>query len=61
MSVRSLLAVGVHRTALMPLDVPVTWGSLRVHEKIGRGRFGDVYRARDPSLGSRGRPQAAAP
>ena len=29
---------------------PVTWGPLRVIEKIGRGRFGDVYRAFDPRL-----------
>jgi serine/threonine-protein kinase len=29
---------------------PVVWGPLRVIEKIGRGRFGDVYRASDPRL-----------
>src|SRR6187549_3228608 len=29
---------------------PVTWGPLRVIEKIGRGQFGDVYRAHDPRL-----------
>ena len=27
-----------------------TWGSLRVVEKVGRGRFGDVYRAWDRAL-----------
>ena len=27
------------------LEVPTTWGSLRVVERIGRGRFGDVYLA----------------
>src|SRR4051812_22609780 len=27
-----------------------TWGSLRIVEKVGRGRFGDVYRAWDPTL-----------
>ncbi|HUE86491.1 MAG TPA: protein kinase [Vicinamibacterales bacterium] len=27
-----------------------TWGSLRVLEHVGRGRFGDVYRAWDPTL-----------
>jgi len=29
---------------------PVTWGALRAIEKIGRGQFGDVYRAHDPRL-----------
>src|SRR5688572_5897051 len=28
----------------------VEWGPLIVHEKIGRGSFGDVYRAWDPRL-----------
>lgn len=28
-------------------DAPVTWGPLTILEKIGRGTFGDVYRARD--------------
>ena len=27
-----------------------TWGTLRVLEHVGRGRFGDVYRAWDPAL-----------
>jgi eukaryotic-like serine/threonine-protein kinase len=31
-------------------DPGATWGSLRIVERIGRGRFGDVYRAWDPSL-----------
>jgi Tol biopolymer transport system component/tRNA A-37 threonylcarbamoyl transferase component Bud32 len=31
-------------------NAPVSWGPLHVVEKIGRGRFGDVYRARDPKL-----------
>src|SRR5688572_27103743 len=31
-------------------DAPVTWGPLTIHEKIGSGRFGDVYRATDPGL-----------
>lgn len=29
---------------------PISWGPLRIIEKIGRGSFGDVYRARDPRL-----------
>src|SRR5262245_66517058 len=29
---------------------PTIWGSLRILELAGRGRFGDVYRAWDPSL-----------
>jgi serine/threonine-protein kinase len=30
--------------------VPVTWGPLTIVEKIGRGTFGDVYRAREARL-----------
>jgi tRNA A-37 threonylcarbamoyl transferase component Bud32 len=29
---------------------PVTWGPLAIIEKVGRGTYGDVYRARDPKL-----------
>src|SRR5687768_6189442 len=39
------------RTILRPLDdgcTPATWGTLRLLERVGRGRFGDVYRAWDP-------------
>jgi tetratricopeptide (TPR) repeat protein len=50
MSVRSLLARGRPSDGSGAGDGPVTWGPLLVHEKIGRGRFGDVYRAWDPSL-----------
>ena len=50
MSVRSILAEGRRSDALGTSAIPVTWGSLRIHEKIGRGRFGDVYRAWDPGL-----------
>jgi len=32
------------------LDDGATWGTLRILEKVGRGQFGDVYRAWDPAL-----------
>src|SRR5215218_204337 len=35
------------RAQLSPGD---TWGGLQIREHIGRGRFGDVYRACDPAL-----------
>ncbi len=39
------------RSASQPLDVlPAEWGPLTVLEHIGRGTFGDVYRAHDPRL-----------
>ena len=39
------------RIASPPLDVlPAEWGPLTVLEHIGRGTFGDVYRAHDPRL-----------
>ncbi|HET9191679.1 MAG TPA: protein kinase [Vicinamibacterales bacterium] len=44
LSVRTLLQ-GVEDTS-----APTIWGPLRILERIGRGRFGDVYRAWDPSL-----------
>src|SRR6185503_2676772 len=33
-----------------PVQPGERWGSLQILEKVGRGRFGDVYRAWDPSL-----------
>src|SRR5712691_9778607 len=30
----------------VPVDGPVAWGPLTILDKIGRGTFGDVYRAR---------------
>jgi hypothetical protein len=30
--------------------VPTTWGTLEIRERIGRGGFGEVYRAYDPVL-----------
>jgi len=30
--------------------MPVVWGTLEIREHIGRGRFGDVYRAWDPAI-----------
>jgi len=44
LSVRTLLE-GVE-----DVTAPATWGSLRILERVGRGRFGDVYRAWDPNL-----------
>jgi Tol biopolymer transport system component len=44
LSVRSLLQ-GVDDSS-----TPARWGSLRILERVGRGRFGDVYRAWDPTL-----------
>ena len=32
-------------------DGPLRWGQLEILEKIGRGAYGDIYRARDPRLG----------
>ncbi len=37
-------------SAAAVVDAPITWGPLTLVEKIGRGAFGDVYRARDPKL-----------
>jgi serine/threonine-protein kinase len=37
----------------LPVDhthAPVAWGPLTIIEKVGRGTYGDVYRARDPRL-----------
>jgi len=44
LSVRTLMQ-GVEDASM-----PATWGSLRILDRVGRGRFGDVYRAWDPSL-----------
>ena len=40
---------------------PTTWGPFTIHERIGRGAFGEVYRAHDPPPRPRGRTEAAAP
>jgi serine/threonine protein kinase/Tol biopolymer transport system component len=32
-------------------EMPLKWGPLEILDKIGRGSYGDVYRARDPRLG----------
>lgn len=46
-----------HESLLHPVDrsddhepVSTSWGPLTVQEKVGRGAFGDVYRAWDPRL-----------
>ena len=47
----SLRSASAANLGLAPDAVaPLTWGPLTVHEKIGSGRFGDVYRATDPGL-----------
>jgi len=50
-------SAGLHDSLLHPAsrpeaapDEPCTWGPLTILEKIGRGTFGDIYRARDPRL-----------
>lgn len=42
--------LNTRQTAAAVVDAPVTWGPLTLVQKIGRGAFGDVYRARDPKL-----------
>jgi TolB-like protein/Tfp pilus assembly protein PilF len=37
-------------SARSPTSIPTQWGHLRVLERIGRGAFGDVYRAWDSRL-----------
>lgn len=39
-----------HPAVEQRLESGETWGGLRIVEHVGRGRFGDVYRAYDPSL-----------
>jgi len=34
-----------------PTETAFRWGSLIVHERLGEGTFGEVYRAHDPALG----------
>src|SRR5262245_53279072 len=47
-SLSTSLSAGVEPTGSP--EPGMTWGSLRIVERIGRGRFGDVYRAWDPNL-----------
>ena len=46
----TLLTEARRNGALAEHPLHVQWGPLIVHEKIGRGSFGDVYRAWDPRL-----------
>src|SRR5829696_7095619 len=46
----TLLTEAPRKAALSDPPLRVQWGPLIVHEKIGRGSFGDVYRAWDPRL-----------
>jgi eukaryotic-like serine/threonine-protein kinase len=41
----------IRSRAPMADGAPVRWGPLEIREKIGRGSYGDVYRARDTRLG----------
>ncbi len=47
---KSLAGVCLPGDAAAPSETPVTWGALTIVEKIGRGTFGDVYRAHDRRL-----------
>ena len=44
------LLTEARRTSESPGALQVDWGPLIVREKVGRGSFGDVYRAWDPKL-----------
>jgi len=46
----TLLTEARRKSGQMEQPLRVEWGPLVVHEKIGRGSFGDVYRAWDPRL-----------
>lgn len=45
-----LEAGGPAHTAAPPLSPGTRWGALEIVALIGRGSFGEVYRARDPGL-----------
>lgn len=47
---KSLDGVSLPGDGATVADTPVTWGPLTLVEKIGRGTFGDVYRAHDRRL-----------
>jgi tetratricopeptide (TPR) repeat protein len=46
----SLLGMILPGDADAPTDAPITWGPLVIVAQIGRGTFGDVYRAHDARL-----------
>lgn len=44
------ITAGVEGPAPTSLEPGATWGGLQIVEHVGRGRFGDVYRAWEPTL-----------
>jgi serine/threonine protein kinase/Tol biopolymer transport system component len=49
-SLSESLSVRAQLQGVVEQSTPATWGPLRILERVGRGRFGDVYRAWDPNL-----------
>jgi tetratricopeptide (TPR) repeat protein len=47
---KSLAGLCLPGDVTAPPETPITWGTLTIVEKIGRGTFGDVYRAHDRRL-----------
>src|SRR5690242_19942892 len=47
---RLIADIATGREAPRSFTPPATWGPLRIEERIGHGRFGEVYRAWDRRL-----------